>query len=58
MDGSVQRGKRQKLISGDEVDAIYCRNYYNWSSKTLKKINRALNKRLRRKAKINLLKEI
>lgn len=42
---------KQKLNSGDEVDAICARQWYSWKKGRLKKIKRALNKRLRREGK-------
>ena len=42
---------KQKLKSGDEVDAIYGRKWYRWRSGVIKKIKRALNKRIRKEGK-------
>jgi len=42
---------KQKLKSGDEVDVIYGRKWYRWRSGVLKKIKRALNKRIRKEGK-------
>jgi len=42
---------KQKLKSGDEVDAIYSRKWYHWRSGVIKKIKRALNKRIRKEGK-------
>ena len=39
---------KQKLKTGDEVDAICGRQHHTWKSGTLKKIKRSLNKRFRR----------
>lgn len=47
---------KQKLLSGDEVDAICARPLYNWRSGQVKKIKRAMNKRLRKESK-RLIKE-
>ena len=42
---------KQVLKSGDEVDAILGREWYRWRSGTIKKIKRALNKRIRKEGK-------
>ena len=42
---------KQVLKSGDEVDAILGRKWYSWRSGTIKKIKRALNKRIRKEGK-------
>jgi hypothetical protein len=39
---------KQKLKSGDEVDALYGRDIYKWRPGALRKIKRALNRRARR----------
>ena len=44
---------KQKLKSGDEYDAIAARKWYNWKAGQVKKIKRALNKRIRKEGKIN-----
>jgi hypothetical protein len=44
----MNKGRRQELKSGDEVDAVYCRRWYNWKPKTVKLIKRAMNKRARK----------
>jgi hypothetical protein len=42
---------KQKLKSGDEVDAILARRWYRWRSGTIRRIKRALNKRIRKEGK-------
>ena len=44
---------KQKLISGDEYDAISknARKYHTWQRGQIKKIKRALNKRFRKEGK-------
>ena len=42
---------KQVLKSGDEVDTILGRKWYSWRSGTIKKIKRALNKRIRKEGK-------
>ena len=48
---------KQKLKSGDEYDAVskIARSYKFWKPNQLKKINRALNKRVRRDGKKELM---
>jgi len=49
---------KQKLVDGNEVDCVYCRHLYNWKPGTIKKIKRALNKRLRKEGKDESLRII
>ena len=43
---------KQKLISADEQDAIgKARKYHTWQRGQIKKIKRALNKRIRKEGK-------
>ncbi len=41
-------------ISGEEVDAIHARKWYNWNSGTIKWIKRQMNKRFRKQGKKEL----
>jgi hypothetical protein len=43
---------KQKLKSGDEYDAISARKWTNWKSGQVKKVKRALNKRIRKEGKL------
>lgn len=42
---------KQKLKSGDEVDAVCSRQWYHWKPNQIRKIKRALNKRVRKDGK-------
>jgi hypothetical protein len=44
-------GVKQKLKTGEEVDAVCARQWYHWKPGTLRKIKRVLNKRFRREGK-------
>jgi len=45
-------GHREKLVSGDEYDALTRgRSFYSYKAGTVKAIKRKFNKRVRRKAK-------
>lgn len=44
---------KQKLKSGDEVDVVCSRNHYNFQRGFIKKVKRALNKRFRKKWRMN-----
>lgn len=46
--------KEVKMISGDEIDAFCARRYYHWTSGAAKKIKRGFNKRVRRKAALDI----
>ena len=43
---------KQKLKSGDEYDAICARKWYNWKPRQIKRIKRALSKRIRKEGKV------
>ena len=47
----IENIMKQALKSGDEVDAITARKWYNWKSGQVRKIKRALNKRNRKEGK-------
>ena len=49
---------KQKLIKGDEVDAICSRGDFNWKPGQLRKIKRGLNKRARKEVKDKLNESI
>ena len=51
--GARSEPMKQKLKSGDEVDAICDRKTYSWKAGVLKKIKRALNKRMRTEGKVD-----
>ena len=42
---------KQKLKTGDEVDAVCAKDMYHWASGVRKKIKRQLNKRFRKEGK-------
>jgi len=48
---------KQKFKSGDEVDAICGRHFHRWKRRAIKKIKRALNKRIRKEGKAEMLKD-
>ena len=42
---------KQKLKSGDEVDAMRTRRLHSWGRRSLKWVKRKLNKRIRKEGK-------
>jgi hypothetical protein len=45
---------KQILKSGDEVDVIVGKRYYNWKAGDRAKIKKALNKRFRKEGKLHV----
>lgn len=54
------KGRKEELKSGHEQDAVsrYWRSCYNWGPGALKRVKRALNKRVRRVSNAEVRNEL
>jgi hypothetical protein len=50
--------KRVKMKRGDEYDAFCARRFYNWAPGVIKAIKARYNRRLRKAAKAEALKQV